>query len=47
MDVIHEEDEGFDLRLDVPSSLRPAITAGNRNTATGVIINSICKCDTF
>ena len=47
MDVIHEEDEEFDLRLDVPSSLGPAITAGNRNTATGVIVNPICKCDTF
>ena len=32
--------ETFDLTLNVPSSLGPAITAGGRNTATGVIIDT-------
>ena len=36
-DTIAEEHEEFDLRLDVPSSLGPAITASSRDTATGVI----------
>ena len=36
-DNIAEDPEEFDLRLDVPSSLGPAITAGSRDTATGVI----------
>ena len=32
--------EEFDLRLNVPSLLRPAITAGGRDMATGIIIDS-------
>ena len=34
------ENEMFDLTLNVPSSLSPGITAGVRNTATGVIIDT-------
>ena len=51
VDKIREEHEEFDLRLDVPSSLGPAITAGSRNTAagsrniaTGVITDNTSKC---
>ena len=44
VDNIAEEHEEFDLRLDVPSSLGPAITAGSRNTATGVIADNTSKC---
>ena len=44
-DNIVEEHEEFDLRLTVPSSLGPAITAGSRNRATGVITDSTSKCD--
>ena len=40
VDAIREEQEEFDLRLDVPSSLGPAITAGDRITATGVITDN-------
>ena len=44
-DTIAEQHEEFDLRLDVPSSLGPAITAGSRDTATGVITdNPPSKC---
>ena len=43
VDKIHEEHEEFDLRLDVPSSLGPAITAGSRDTATGVITDNTRK----
>ena len=32
--------ETFDLMLIVPSSLGPAITAGDRNRAIGVIIDT-------
>ena len=32
--------ETFDLTIIVPSSLGPAITAVDRNTATGVIIDT-------
>ena len=32
--------ETFDLWLNVPSSLGPAITAGKRNMAIGVIIDT-------
>ena len=40
-DVIAEkENETFDLMLIVPSSLGPAITAGDRNRAIGVIIDT-------
>ena len=44
VDNIAEEHEEFDLMLIVPSSLGPAITAGSRDTATGVIIDSNSKC---
>ena len=42
-DMIAEDDEEFDLTLNVPSSLGPAITAGDRNTAVGVITDSTSK----
>ena len=42
-DSIVEGSERFDLILTVPSSLAPAITAGNRNTAVGVITDSTSK----
>ena len=42
-DIIAEGPEEFDLELDVPSSLGPAITAGGRNTAVGVITDSTGK----
>ena len=35
VDNIVEEHEEFDLRLDVPSSLGSAITAGSRDIVTG------------
>ena len=34
------ENEMFDLMLIVPSSLGPAITAGGRSSAIGVIIDT-------
>ena len=43
VDNIAEEHEEFDLMLIVPSSLGPAITAGSRDTATGVITEDISK----
>ena len=43
-DTIIEEAEEFDLTLTVPSSLGPAITAGSRNTAVGIITDSTSKC---
>ena len=42
-DNIVEGSERFDLMLIVPSSLAPAITASNRNTAVGVITDSTSK----
>ena len=44
VDMIVEGVEEFNLRLNVPSSLGPAITAGSRDTATGVITDSTSKC---
>ena len=44
VDNIVEEHEEFDLILSVPSSLGPAITAGGRDTATGVITDNTSKC---
>ena len=44
LDNIVEEHEEFDLRLNVPSSLGPAITAGSGDTATGVITDNASKC---
>ena len=36
--------ETFDLILSVPSSLGPAITAGGRDRAIGVIIDTTSEC---
>ena len=44
VDNIAEGHEEFDLMLNVPSSLSPAITAASRNRATGIITDSISKC---
>ena len=38
--LVEGENETFDLMLIVPSSLGPAITAGGRNRAIGVIIDT-------
>ena len=43
-DSIAEEHEEFSLTLNVPSSLGPAITAGDRDNATGVITDSTGEC---
>ena len=42
-DKVSERREEFDLRLIVPLSLGPAITAGSRNSAMGIIIDSTSK----
>ena len=44
VDSIVEKHEEFDLTLNVPSSLSPAIKAGGRDSAEGVIIDSTSKC---
>ena len=44
-DSFLEGPEEFNLTLDVPSSLGPAVTAGDRVRATGVIIDSSSKYD--
>ena len=38
------KNETFNLTLIVPTSLRPAITAGRRNKAIGVIIDTTSEC---
>ena len=43
-DNIAEGPEEFDLMLNVPVSLAPAIRAGGRNRAVGVITDSTSKC---
>ena len=43
-DSIAEGHEELDLKLNIPSSLSPAITAGSRDMATGNITDSISKC---
>jgi len=43
-DIINEGAEEFDLKLTVPLSLGPAITAGSRSVAVGVITDSTSKC---
>ena len=43
-DNVAEGPEEFNLMLIVPSSLGPAITAGSRDTATGVITDNTSKC---
>ena len=42
-DIIAEGQERFDLALDVPSSLGPAIVAAGRDTAVGIINDSTSK----
>ena len=44
VDSVAEKHEEFNLALDVPSSLGPAITAGGRDTAVGIINDSTSKC---
>ena len=44
IDSVAEEPEEFNLTLNIPSSLSPAITAGSRDRATGVITDSTSKC---
>ena len=44
IDSIVEGPEEFDLTLSIPPSLSPAITAGGRDIATGVITDSTSKC---
>ena len=44
VDSVAEGQEEFDLILNIPSSLSPAITAGGRDRATGVITDSTSKC---
>ena len=44
VDNIAEGPEHFNLTLIIPSSLSPAIIAGSRNRATGVITDSTSKC---
>ena len=41
--IILERQEEFDLTLNVLSSLGPAITAGDRNTATAIMFDSTSK----
>ena len=43
MDNIVEEREQFDLTLNVSPSLAPAITAGSRDSAVGVIVDTTSK----
>ena len=43
-DIVAEVHEEFDLSLHVPLSLGPAITAGSRNRARGIITDSRGKC---
>ena len=43
-DSIAEGHEEFNLTLNVPASLGPAITVGNISSATGVITDSTSKC---
>jgi len=42
-DTSVEGPEQFNLTLNVPSSLGPAITVGSRNTAVGIINDSTSK----
>ena len=42
--LVEGENETFDLTLIVSSSLGPAITAGGRNRAIGVIIDTTSEC---
>ena len=42
-DDIIEERERFNLIINVPASLGPRITAVNKNSAVGVIIDSTSK----
>ena len=42
-DIILEREEEFDLTLSIPSSLGPAITAGDRDMTTVIITDSTSK----
>ena len=44
VDIVHEGQEEFNLTINIPSSLGPAITAGNRVTAIGLITDDTSKC---
>ena len=44
VDNIVESPEEFDLTLNVPASLGPAITVGSMDNAVGVITDSTSKC---
>ena len=44
IDDVAEGTEEFNLMLTVPPSLGPAITAGDRDIAVGVITDSTSKC---
>ena len=39
-DDIIEEDETFNINLNVPSSLAPRIVAGSITSATGIIVDT-------
>ena len=43
-DNIVEGTEEFTILLNVPSSLAPAVMAGDRNSAVGIISDSTSKC---
>ena len=43
IDNIAEGPESFDVALSVPMNLSPAITAGSRNSAVGIITDSTSK----
>ena len=43
-DNIVEGDETFSMSLNVPSSLGPGVVVGLITSATGIIIDSSCKC---
>ena len=44
-DSVVEGQERFDLKLNVPSLLHPAITAGGRDRVTLFITDSTSKCN--
>ena len=44
VDMVAEEPEEFNLILNVPSALGPAITVGNIDRAVGIITDATSKC---
>ena len=44
VDTVAEEPEEFNLALNVPPSLAPAITLGNIGAAMGIITDATSKC---